>query len=302
MKKLKKYISVITAVLMLGAYTALPVYAEADPTAFADDDPDEIVPIEEEDDEDAEPDADAPDEEPGEIDFVNDDEDDPDETEPQEDENTLPDEDIVLITPEGTTNAGADAAANEIPPYTATGEYTMYANEVVNVRYGPDTSYSKAGTVYATSPVTVVGYSGGWLAIKYNNSIGFVASSFFSDKAPETTTAASTAETTPAPETEETTPAAAQIEETFPQETQPPVEDDTPVAETEAAERDTTVTTKEETGDDPAAAASEDDNDNKPSGLMSILIALGAAVGTFVVLGVVPVMIHRIHHNKLYQY
>ena len=298
MKKLKKYISVITAVLMLGAYTALPVYAEADPAAFADDDPDEIVPIEEE--EDAEPDADDPDTEPGEIEFVNDDEDDPDETDPPEDENTLPDEDIVLITPEGTSNAGT--AANEIPPYNATGEYTMYATEVVNVRYGPDTSYSKAGTVYATSPVTVVGYSGGWLAIKYNNSIGFVSSSFFSDKAPETTTAASTAETTPAPETEETTPAAAQIEETFPPETQPPVEDDTPVAETEAPERDTTVTTKEETGDESAAAASEDDNNNKPGGLMSILIALGAAVGTFIVLGVVPVMIHRIHHNKLYQY
>ncbi len=289
MKRLKKYLSVLMAVLMLGAYTALPAYAEEDP--------EEIIPIEEEDDEeDSEPDADDPDSSPGEIEFVGETTGPDDETDdtPAETTQGLPDED--LITPEDTTGG----TNNEIPPYTATGESTMYATEVVNVRYGPDTSYSKAGTVYANSPVTVVGYSGGWYAIKYNNSIGFVSSGFFSDKAPETTTTTA-AQTTPQ-EAAETQPQDAHIDD-FPPETEPPVtEYIEPVETTTAAEEISNIVTTSEETEPTGAGTSDNDNNNKPSGLMSILIALGCAVGTFIIIGVVPVMIHRIHHNKLYQY
>jgi uncharacterized protein YraI len=278
MKKLKKYISVLAAVFMLAAYTSVTVYAE--PAVIGEEiedaeeeDPDEIIPIE--------TDSDDPDDE--DIEFVD----------PEEPPDAVPED----------TTAPADTPAEttqfETPSYNATDAHTMYATDVINVRYGPDTSYSKFGTIYSGAPVTVIGYSGGWLAIQYNGSTGFVSASFFSDSAPETTAATTAAPTQAAQDTtepEET--GAAEIEETTPAVTEPPVET---TKKTQAPEttKETEDTTKSE---DEEAAAAVTDPDNKSGGLGGLLIAVGCAVGTFLLIGVIPVLIHSIYHKKLYQY
>lgn len=280
MKKLKKYISVLAAVFMLATYTSVVVYAEPETSESEDaeeEDPDELIPIEEENDE--------PDEE--DIEFVD------TEAEPAPVEEPDP-----FIEPEDTTDTPAETTQFETPSYNATDAHTMYASEVVNVRYGPDTSYSKFGTVYSGSPVTVIGYSGGWLAIKFNGGTGFVSSSFFSDTAPETTTATSAAQT-PAP-----------AEDTEPTEVEPVVTEETTPAVTDAPEETTkkTKATEKEpepevtTGEENDKAAATTDADKKDGGLGGLLIAIGCAVGAFLLLGVIPVVIHSIYHKKLYQY
>lgn len=282
---LKKYISVLAAVLMLGSYASFAAYAAPDDTTLPaesedaeEEDPDEIIPIDEE----------AEDEEPDEedIEFI-------------DTEATIDDE-PALVEP-AATGAGPETdtpAPQTVPQYNAVSEYTMYATEVVNVRYGPDTSYSKFGTVYANTPVTVIGTSGSWLAIKYNGTTGFVSSGFFSSTAPETTT------TTAAPVTEQT-----QQEETQPEDTQPddvlmtPRETDAPEDEPILTSETTARTeSTEETEETEDAAASVTDSDNKTGGIGGLLIALACAVGTFLLVGVLPVVIHKIYHNKLYQY
>ena len=68
--------------------------------------------------------------------------------------------------------------------------------------------------------------------------------------------------------------------------------------ETEAPETTPAETTSEET----AAAAVTEDNSGSGGGMRALLIALGAAAGTFVVAGLIPVIVHKIYHKKLYQY
>ena len=279
MKKLKRYISVLAAVFMLTTYTAVIAYAEPE-TAESEDaeeeDPDELIPIEQENDD--------PDEEG--IEFVD------TEASPAPVDETDP-----FIEPEETTEP-AETTQFETPSYNATDSHTMYASDVVNVRYGPDTSYSKFGTVYAGSPVTVIGYSGGWLAIQFNGGTGFVSASFFSDTAPQTTTATSAAQTpAPAEDTEPTEIEPVETEETTPAVTDAP-EETTKKTKTTEKEPEPEVTTSEEK--DKAAAVTDDDK--KDGGLGGLLIAIGAAVGTFLLLGVIPVVIHSIYRKKLYQY
>ena len=280
MKKLKKYISVLAAVFMLTTYTAAVVYAEPDTSESEDaeeEDPDELIPIEQENDD--------PDDEED-IEFIG------TEADPAPVTEADP-----FIEPEETTEPAATTQF-ETPSYNATDAHTMYASDVVNVRYGPDTSYSKFGTVYAGSPVTVIGYSGGWLAIQFNGGTGFVSSSFFSDTAPQTT-AATTAAQTPAP-ADNTEPAEVEpveTEETTPAVTEAPEETTKKTKATEK-EPEPEVTTSEE--NDKAAATT--DADKKDGGLGGLLIAIGCAVGTFLLLGVIPVVIHSIYHKKLYQY
>ncbi|MBR5090324.1 MAG: SH3 domain-containing protein [Ruminiclostridium sp.] len=201
MKNLKKYISVLAAVFMLAAYASFPAYAQFDssPTDEVEDeesdpdDVDEIIPIEVEDEDDTAPTAED-------IEFV-----DPPDEEEEEDvidvievistEAATTTADMVVeidvTTTEAVTTAADTTAAapvDSIPPYNPVDEHTMYAIETVNIRYGPDTSYSKLGTAYASGPVTVIGSSGGWYAISYNGTVGFVSASYFTDQKPETTT------------------------------------------------------------------------------------------------------------------
>ena len=295
MKLLKKYISAAAAAALIGIYAIIPVYAENDDLEFPEDEevvevedaeeenPDEIIPIEDEDDPDVdvEDNVDDPD-----VDIVGIDT-------PEEDEPDLTD-DTPAITQ-------AAPSADTTPQYNAVSPYTMYSNEVVNVRYGP---------VYANSPVTVVGTAGGWLVIEYNGTKGFVSSSFFSQTAPTTTTTTAAA-TQAAPVVTEQTEAteattepqqAEIVDETTTKKTKAP-ETEPPAVETpdETAETTTANNTADEDKDKEAAAASTD-SDKKNGGLGGILLALGCAVGTFVLVGVLPVVIHSIYHKKLYQY
>ena len=304
MKRLKKYIFAAAAAALIGIYAALPVYAENDDLEFPEDEevvevedaeeenPDEIIPIEDEDDPDVdvEDNVDDPD-----VDIVGIDT-------PEEDEPDLTD-DTPAITQ-------AAPSADTTPQYNAVSPYTMYSNEVVNVRYGPDTSYSKLGTVYANSPVTVVGTAGGWLVIEYNGTKGFVSSSFFSQTAPTTTTTTAAAtqaapvvtEQTEAAETTAEPQQAEIVDETTTEKTKAP-ETEPPAVETPDENAETTAAnnTSDEDKDKEAAAASTD-SDKKNGGIGGILLALGCAVGTFVLVGVLPVVIHSIYHKKLYQY
>lgn len=295
MKRLKKYIFAAAAAALIGIYAALPVYAENDDLEFPEDEevvevedaeeenPDEIIPIEDEDDPD--------------VDVVGIDT-------PEEDEPDLTD-DTPAITQ-------AAPSADTTPQYNAVSPYTMYSNEVVNVRYGPDTSYSKLGTVYANSPVTVVGTAGGWLVIEYNGTKGFVSSSFFSQTAPTTTTTTAAAtqaapvvtEQTEAAETTAEPQQAEIVDETTTEKTKAP-ETEPPAVETPDENAETTAadtTSNEDKDKDKEAAAASTDSDKKNGGLGGILLALGCAVGTFVLVGVLPVVIHSIYHKKLYQY
>ena len=306
MKRLKKYISAAAAAALIGIYAIIPVYAENDDLEFPEDEevvevedaeeenPDEIIPIEDEDDPDVdvEDNVDDPD-----VDIVGVDT-------PEDDEPDLTD-DAPAITQ-------AAPSADTTPQYNAVSPYTMYSNEVVNVRYGPDTSYSKLGTVYANSPVTVVGTAGGWLVIEYNGTKGFVSSSFFSQTAPTTTTTTAAAtqaapvvtEQTEAAETTAEPQQAEIVDETTTKKTKAP-ETEPPAVETpdENAETTAAATTSNEDKDkDKEAAAASTDSDKKNGGLGGILLALGCAVGTFVLVGVLPVVIHSIYHKKLYQY
>lgn len=306
MKRLKKYIFAAAAAALIGIYAALPVYAENDDLEFPEDEevvevedaeeenPDEIIPIEDEDDPDVdvEDNVDDPD-----VDIVGIDT-------PEEDEPDLTD-DTPAITQ-------AAPSADTTPQYNAVSPYTMYSNEVVNVRYGPDTSYSKLGTVYANSPVTVVGTAGGWLVIEYNGTKGFVSSSFFSQTAPTTTTTTAAAtqaapvvtEQTEAAETTAEPQQAEIVDETTTKKTKAP-ETEPPAVETPDENAETTAadtTSNEDKDKDKEAAAASTDSDKKNGGLGGILLALGCAVGTFVLVGVLPVVIHSIYHKKLYQY
>ena len=304
MKRLKKYIFAAAAAALIGIYAIIPVYAENDDLEFPEDEevvevedaeeenPDEIIPIEDEDDPDVdvEDNVDDPD-----VDIVGIDT-------PEEDEPDLTD-DTPAITQ-------AAPSADTTPQYNAVSPYTMYSNEVVNVRYGPDTSYSKLGTVYANSPVTVVGTAGSWLVIEYNGTKGFVSSSFFSQTAPTTTTTTAAAtqaapvvtEQTEAAETTAEPQQAEIVDETTTKKTKAP-ETEPPAVETPDENEETTTAnyTADEDKDKEAAAASTD-TDKKNGGLGGILLALGCAVGTFVLVGVLPVVIHSIYHKKLYQY
>ena len=55
----------------------------------------------------------------------------------------------------------------------------------LNVRSGPDTSYSKVGSLTYGSAVTITGKSGIWYRISYNNKIGFVREDYVTDSKPE---------------------------------------------------------------------------------------------------------------------
>lgn len=291
MINMKKFVSLLAAVLMISSFATFGAYAEAPQ------DNDDPVPIdmedENEDEDDEEPDYDDIEVIDGEAPATEASEDTEAPADAQLPDETEESDDTTEPAPEEET------APPQTPDYIKVDQYTMYATEVVNVRYGPDTSYSKFGQVYANSPVTVLGYSGGWLAIQYNGTTGFVSSSFFTNTAPETTTA--TAATTAAPadtQPGETEPQQASIEDTLPAETTAPEDE----AETTKKTKKTKATESTETTDDSAAAAVTDNNTNNGGGLGGILIALASAVGTFLLVGVIPVVIHRICHNKLYQY
>ena len=55
----------------------------------------------------------------------------------------------------------------------------------LNVRSGPDTSYSRIGSLKYASEVEITGQSGIWYRISYNDKVGFVRGDYLVDEKPE---------------------------------------------------------------------------------------------------------------------
>lgn len=52
----------------------------------------------------------------------------------------------------------------------------------LNIRKGPSTSYSTVGKIYPDKTFEIIGKTDGWYKIKYNNTVGFVNSSYVTVK------------------------------------------------------------------------------------------------------------------------
>lgn len=241
----------------------------------------------------------------------------PEDTEPAEEEEaeeTTAAEAELIETTAAVTEAPVETAApatqaapaNTVAPdsYDAVEPFEMYVPEVLNVRGGPGTSYDKLGMVYANNTIRIIGTSGEWYVFDYYGTDGYLLAELLSE-VPQTTT------TTAAP-----------VEDTAPADDTAPAEDDSSASENTDDEWDdvvmeevnpseTTDTTKEppvqaeddepddEKDDTPAGTV---DNGEDKGGLPPVLLALICAVAAFVLIGVVPVLVHKAHHKKLYQY
>lgn len=298
-----RLISVAAAVLFVCS-AAVPVYAESDANSWAS-------PIESQTDA-TEPDPEEPEETEPEApetpeetapaavldpDFTTDepeDPEDPEDNEPEDPEETVPAAALDQDDPPATT---APPATTTLPAatYTPEAEQTMYAPQVINIRSGPGTDYDKLGVLYANSEITVIGSSGEWAAVSYNGSTGYILRSLLSSTPPATTTPAP--ETAP-PESEEAPPA----EESFPPETEPTESEwQTPEMAQPVETTAAPIVPEETTTREPAApAASTQPTDG--GGLSPFLIAFLSAAAAFLLIGVLPVFIHRVHHKNLYRY
>ncbi len=221
------------------------------------------------------------------------------ETESPDESDVMPENTEAPATAAPETEAATTAAAAVTTPaatYDEVSPFEMYVPDTLNVRNGPGTNYDKLGMAYPNSVVTIIGKSGDWYVIDYYGAPGFLLASNLTE-VPETTT------TTAAPPVEEP----AETEETIATEAVVETDDSDAVLDTEPAE--TTIkpapaeTTPDETDEDedkiPAAPVTDKKDEG---GLPPIILALICGVATFVLIGVLPVLIHKAHHKKLYQY
>ena len=271
----KKYISAAAAVLLAfsmtlsaAAWNENPLSATTEDTASPTEEDasleDDIVIVEEDDEENV-----------------------PTEEDDTDTENTS----TTTEAPEETSAPEPVTEQTAAPTYTAITEKQVYALQTINIRKGPSTDFDILGVLAANDGITAKGTSGEWYAVTYYGGTGYILASLTSDTPPLTsqaTTAAPETET-PVEEPEETTlpPVVAEPEETSPATTEPPVT--------------TTEETKETTRDDTPAGTVSSDN-SEGGGIKALLIALGSAVAAFLLIGVVPIVIHKIYHKKLYQY
>ena len=184
------------------------------------------------------------------------------------------------------------APQTDAPTYTAITEKQIYALQTINIRKGPSTDFEILGVLIANDGITAKGKSGDWYAVDYYGATGYVSASLVTDTPPITTEA-----TVAAPETDE--PVEAPEETTMPIETAEPEE--TSPATTEPPITNSEETKSEETDDETSAGTVSSDN-GEGGGLKALLIALGSAAAAFLLIGVVPIVIHKIYHKKLYQY
>lgn len=291
-----RLISVAAAVLFVCS-ASVPVYAESDNWVSPIESQTEAVEPDPEEEDPEEPEDPEPEETtPAAVldpDFTTGEPEDPEDNEPEDPE-------VVSLAPldwDDPPVTTTSSATTTLPAatYTPEAEKTMYAPQVINIRSGPGTDYDKLGVLYANSEITVIGSSGEWAAVSYNGSTGYILRSLLSSTPPTTTTPAP--ETAP-PESEETPPA----EEPLPPETEPTEsiwqmpEMAQPVETTAAPIVPEETTTREPAA--PAASTQPTDGD----GLSPFLIAFLSAAAAFLLIGVLPVFIHRVHHKNLYRY
>lgn len=290
--KLSRFAACLFSLLTVAAFTltaAVPAFAEGDSLNWSDSDEIEPEDPEEPENPDLEP-------EPEETE--------PEVPEPEDPEPEDPEEEEPAAAldaddpPPAETTAAATTAAPSAPlpsaSYTPEAEQTMYAPQVINIRSGPGTDYDKLGVLYANSEITVIGSSGEWAAVSYNGSTGYILRSLLSSTPPTTTAAAP--ETAP-PQNEDTAPA----EQTPPPETAPTESDRQQPEIAQPAETTAPAFTPEEStttrAQNPATNIESADG-----GLPPFLLALLSAAAAFLLIGVLPVLIHRVHHKNLYRY
>ncbi|MBQ8904301.1 MAG: SH3 domain-containing protein [Oscillospiraceae bacterium] len=203
--------------------------------------------------------------------------------------------------PATTTAAATAAPSNTAAPdsYQAVEPFKMYVPEVLNVRGGPGTDYDKLGQVYANNVISIIGTSGDWYVFDYYGVDGYLLSSLLQE-VPDDFGQTTTTTTAPA-ETDATDPAEGEDGEgdaSIEEEVTSTTEEYTAPAETDAPVDSTETTTKA-----PVAAGPVDEGDaGSAGGIPPVVLALIGAVAAFVLVGVLPVLVHRSHHKKLYQY
>lgn len=176
--------------------------------------------------------------------------------------------------------------------YDPVQSFSMFVPETLNVRGGPGTNYDILGMVYPSTTVKIIGKSGEWYAFDYYGATGYLMASLLTE-VPETTTSTAAPETEP-PETEP-----------LPEETSVSTEEqEDTVIDTEPAETTTKpVPVETEASEEEKEPAAPIDNDkNNEDGIPPVLLALFCAIATFIIIGVIPVLIHKAHHKKLYTY
>lgn len=285
--KLSRFAACLLSLLTAAAFTtaaAVPAFAEGEAPGWSESDeiePEDPEEPEPEEPEETEPQPEAP----------------PEGDEPEDPEEDEPAAALDQDDPPATEATAAPPAPLPEVSYTPESEQTMYAPQVINIRSGPGTDYDKLGVLYANSEITVIGSSGEWAAVSYNGSTGYILRSLLSSTPPATTTAAAAPETPP-PQNEEIPPA----EELPPPETEPTESDwQTPeIAQPIETTAPPIVPTEESTTTRaPVPAANLESTDG---GLPPFLLALLSAAAAFLLIGVLPVFIHRVHHKNLYRY
>ena len=173
------------------------------------------------------------------------------------------------------------------------------------------------GSLYTAQSITVIGTSGDWLAVSYNGTTAYISAAYLSQTPPATTTTTAAPVTQPPVQSQETAAPTEAYTETAPAlpddtqeaaaiETPEQTTDAIPAMVTENSTEETTAAssakeTKETTQTEKPAAVGNENNKNG-GGTTGLIIALGSALGTFLLIGVLPVVIHKIHHNNIYQY
>ena len=87
---------------------------------------------------------------------------------------------------EENTEESTEEVEEPSEPVVVSASGTKYVNiSSLNVRSGPDTSYSRLGTLGFADEVEITGKSDNWYRISYNEDIGFVSGDYLVDEKPE---------------------------------------------------------------------------------------------------------------------
>lgn len=221
-------------------------------------------------------------------------EDDPADTSEEPIETAPPEETAApeTVAPETTV-----AAVNTVAPdsYNAVEPFKMYVPEVLNVRGGPGTNYDKLGQVYANNVITIIGTSGEWYVFDYYGKDGYLLAELLTEVPATSATTETAPDADDVPSLDDNDgDISFDDTDTSPSETTPPENE----ATTQAPESDEAPSDDED--DDTVAAPVKEDKDN--GSVPPLLLAFICAISTFLLIGVIPVLVHKAHHKKLYQY
>ena len=82
--------------------------------------------------------------------------------------------DYVAADGSGTSSKSAGTPAKPKPVDTSVGNATVSGGDVINVRSGPDTSYSRLARVGEGKRVTLLAEEGGWFKVSFDSTTGYI--------------------------------------------------------------------------------------------------------------------------------